>query len=61
MASALTPHSPPEARDQDVDVDDNGIARRDMKEKTNKDGLATDSDSSDQDPPREFKEGGYGW
>lgn len=67
MAPALAPRSSPEAREEDVD--DNGIARRDTRheravgigEKSNKDRLATDSDSSDQEPPKEFKEGGYGW
>ncbi|KAL1868733.1 hypothetical protein Daus18300_005867 [Diaporthe australafricana] len=53
-------------------VDDNGILRTDTRhdravdvdEKSNKDDSAVDSESSDQEqpqPPKEFKEGGYGW
>lgn len=53
-------------------VDDNGIPRTDTRhdragdvdEKSNEDNSAIDSESSDQDqpqPPKEFKEGGYGW
>lgn len=63
----LAPGSPPKVKDEDVD--DNGIARKDtchdrsvdMGEKSQNDALATDSDSSDQEPPKGFKEGGYGW
>lgn len=67
MSSALTTNSPPEAKDEAVD--DGGMAQTatghersvSAGEKNENDNLAADTDSSDQEAPKEFKEGGYGW
>lgn len=66
MAHASAPSSPPKARDEEVD--EHGITRRETRrdravdmEKSTEDVPATYSDSSDQEQPKQFEEGGYGW
>lgn len=67
MAHASAPGSPPKTWDEEVG--ENGIMRREtrrdraghMEEKSTKDVPTTDSDFSDQEQPKQFEEGGYGW